>query len=176
MVPYVRVAVLAFFSGLLLTLAGCVDHAPQQTTTSPRHGETTMDESTTSDPLTAMEELGRLSLPTEVVDVASYVEPGGMDALVALRFSLPADALPSFLAANGYPPTLEPLGHVPSLFGAPHGKIAGWPPLAEWDALLDANPSAFASVSAVEPGFVRQLIVDKRDPASLVIYLIHFET
>lgn len=120
-----------------------------------------------------IEALARIQIPDSVANLESYVDPGGIDHLIALRIDLPADELDSFLEGAGYAKPLEPISFVPSLFGQMGSYMTNWPTIETWDSMMQEKADQLFSLQKIEPGFARNIIVDKSDPERYVIYLIH---
>lgn len=126
--------------------------------------------------LAEIEAIARLHIPASAAGVDSYLIRGGMDSYVALKFSLPAEDLESFLNGAGYLETLKPLDAVSPNFGDLQQKMQGWPSWEQWQEMLNDESIKLLGLDMTEPGFSRQIIVDQSDPALYVIYLVHFET
>lgn len=101
-----------------------------------------------------------IDLPDSATDVSAYGERG-IDQLVLVSFTMPADQLDDFISASDLPtpqPGRNPLQ--PSF-----AELADWP----LDTLED-----FEGASELQPA--RQYVVDTSDRDTVVVYLAAFNT
>lgn len=122
-----------------------------------------------------IETRARISLPKDIVGLESYVETGGMDDLIALRFSVSPLALYGTISRAGYVMPLERLDYVGSAFPMIGNKIPEWPTKEKWDAMLNDKSVILMGAHQPEAGFSRNIIVDETDPNMYTVYLVHWE-
>jgi len=125
--------------------------------------------------ITDIETLARIEIPSSATDVQSYVDLGGMDSFVALRFLLPAAEMEDFLSDVGCTESLEPVAYVSTLFYGLDDKISGWPSRGQWKSILADKSHVLMGCEQSAPGFSRKIIVDQSQTDIYTIYLIHFE-
>ncbi len=122
-----------------------------------------------------IETRARISLPKDIIGLESYVETGGMDDLIALRFSVSPLALYGTISRAGYVMPLERLDYVGSAFPMIGNKIPEWPTKEKWDAMLNDKSVILMGAHQPEAGFSRNIIVDETDPNMYTVYLVHWE-
>jgi hypothetical protein len=132
------------------------------------------------DMIAEIEKYGRLTMPATAQNVEFYLEPGGIDAFVALKFEIPADEFFLFLEQAGYTEPLERAVRLRDIRGLLYpldewNLIRSWPTREEWEQLLQDSTKILMFAKRHEPGFSRNVVVDQTNPELYIVYLVHHE-
>ena len=157
---------------LLLMLAGC-NFLPAMD-----DGEETMVFATPRETPTIedVEKYGRVQIPESAENVKFYVDWGGIDVLVAVRFEISPENLSEFLSDAGYEEPLQRIEWITWVPGYTLGLdniIPDWPSDEVWKAAIKDETKVLFGADVDEPGFSRQILVDKTNAELFIIYLVH---